>query len=1136
METGAAGSFDQRALRREFQAISSGTKRLETPEAVIATYTAPLIRIFGEGCLPDTLRLSSHAAVASGSTERVDVLLVEAVQESLLSRVAIDWAEAMDAAQLHELVDVWLFGPLATGEREVERGMVQQCTLRTVSRLLAAPELHALVVERLTAVCVSALTRLSPPSLVAAVVAERNAARANVSWTETLRLLAALPDRLANATRGKLPPGFTPSIWLETVLVSGISTTLSQPTVDTRRIELLAEALGRLDRLGYLSRPVDTEGHGFWPTYLACSLQSDGAQRNWPRLRAKLSRDRRAKLDLGLVGTLQYLVVRNGALMGLVTPAESGKPGTEGTAFLGKSTHGTVAATALVLETFLGSGPVEDDGGSSDSDDESDDSGTAQCVKIFKTLALARTPQSPALAWAWSAYLSNQPATDLLSCLESTLELWADKDRVRRSIMSEELFLTTLVVCLLASIPPSSTSTPSIPSASSSTSPELTRLAAVSRSRAVLDGVSVHLEHSDGSVRRLGMLVAELLSARSPAGGKTLSFGSGVWNGTGEGREEARVLRALTDAWPHHAAAIRDVRDKWGTQPLAEALRCLGIHPSDTKATASVGGRGEIGMVVKKARSSGPKTRALPHRVAAPPRGGARARPLITMIGSDDDDDEMEGETAKQGQPSLLNMFSTAPKASRHSAPSDSSASSSDESDSDNGSEQEIHRLAATLSGLSPTEAADALSNTPLSSLSPSSKSSRQRPKKSRIDDFDADREAHAPQFDKPTPPPVYVSQLAPLLKSPSRAQIRLALHHASPLIRRKSSSVHFGGEVRENAVDLTLALVALHDNFGIRKFEPLRRAALVALAVGVPGVVVGVLSEQLFGSQYSGVQRSAMLVAIVESALELSGKMGEPAEGEGLGGRADVVVGGVIAQAKAVGEERVPAVRRERSLHVAAKKHKGGGLIEVLDPTSRRGSQPMVPATDEWQTIVAPTYIFPLVNRFLAYHAFARSTHTRGAGTAALFAPDTLSALLDTLTILLPLTPPHTVPSMTASLLEVVAAVLPLPTTVMRWGVHTASALNLLAVTLHAHLESTSPGNTGTMDGTAMAQLRTLAVVTQEIFTQLHAQGGETRGKGGDGLSGKIMARAAAVLLLLDQLDARHQEAVRRAIGFVPA
>lgn len=1118
---------DPRQLRREFQTFAEGTRRFSSPEEVLQTYITPLARIFPAESLPPLLRPHIPNAATSSSSQsvngvQVDPLLVKSIQTSLLSRIVVDWSVSLAPQTLQDLAGFWFFGPPSlpsSSPAEVARGKVQQSALRTLTKHLSASTsssstVHPISRQSIVQLCIDALDRISLPSLISSIAkGERNKARAEVAWTETLRLLSSLPDRLANFTQGDLPPTFSSSLWIERVFVSGIAATLATIPKEGE-LRLLKDVLNRLDKMGYLTQPVDVEGRGFWSALLP--HQNIAAQ--WPELRARLGAGLRLKLDRALVETLQYTItLRKGLPTGLVTAVERNKPGSEGVVFLSKGAQEVVGAVPLVLAAFLKPRTSSEDESESDSDSSPDQ----RIVSTFERIALP-TPLSPLLGWGWTTYLSSTlPPSHLISCLRTTLERWSDATRISRSLREEEVYLTTLIVTLLAS------------TSSQQAEQELGEL---SRCPTLLNGVSSHLSHSDPLFRRMGMLVAELISAATQrnngeeeGGKKMLNFGSRVWNGRGEGREEARVLRGLVDGWAHHSEANTDIVKGWKVEGVAAAIRALGLGLDTSSKTAER--EKELVREVKKREKA--KVTRLPRRVDPPPRTKARA--LITMI--DSDNEPLPAE--KEGSGGPLKMFSRLQTTCTRSK-SDSFASnpsSSDESDSDTppeSSETEIQRLAASLSGLSPSEAQHHLSSHPSSSPFPPPKQKQPRTKSS-ITDLDADTESHAPQFQKKIATPVYISQLAPLLKSSSRSSIRTALNHAARLIRLKSSTTHFGGEVRENAIDLTLSLVALHDNFGIKRFERLRREALVELAKAEAGVVVAVLSEQVFGSQYSGVQRGAMLDAIVESALTLSGNGGEMGEGE-VGRRADKVVEGVIRDARKVGEEKVAAIRRQRNLEIhPSHSTRGKGLIQPHNPAWITLPSPaeVEGKEEQWTAIAGPIYFFPLLNRFLAYTAHHQTRTTFGAGAGALFQPETKSLLLDTLTILLPLLTRNatTLVDATRPLVEILSILLnPLDGRVGDGvGVDKASALNLLSVLLDSHLELDA-GESLVRDQELVRGLRGLLGSVQELFLDLQNQAGTG---GGGGVRGKVLSRCATILLLMDELDRRRQEALRAALGF---
>ncbi|GAC94144.1 hypothetical protein PHSY_001713 [Pseudozyma hubeiensis SY62] len=1001
-----------RRMRREFEAILEGSRRFETVEEVLTAFVAPFVALFGSGILPPTLMRYASAAASSSSDAaaltststsagQVNVLLIESAQTALLSRIVVDFPSLPE-----DLLDLCFFLPQVELKTQ---GLVQQCTLRSITRILSSTDrLHPVTLEQVERVCSSALKKLSLNALIVVAEEERNAARGDVMWKETLRLITGVTDRLANAGRGQT--GLRWRVWVEEVL-------------------------------------------------------------------------------------------------------ERGKVGMEGKAFLGEASTEKIAAITTILSTLLSSASSDGQGSDSDSHSDTHDDMASQTISTFETIALrSPTQHSPLLARAWTHHLSTSSSkTTLLSCLETTLSMWADPIRIKRSLLQHETFLATLIVCLLSSV-----------SGSQSEDEGADRLFAIARSPTVLNGVSAHLEHSDATIRRLGMLVAELLSGQtvSEAGGKVLDFGRGLWDGRGEGREEARVLRCLCDGWRMFDAKVEGRR-----RGFEEAVRALGVRV-EVKAEKEKEVKGEV----VKARKSKATTRRLPVKVDPPSReskGDSRkpSRPLITMLDSDDDggDDPQDVQPTRSSTATpRLQMFSDPQTTSRHRTHSTSSASSSESSSEDSDSDavpdtqdpNSIHRIAASLSGLSTDEASNILASSPLTS-------STSRPSKRSSDpsDFTADPESHAPQFTTKTPPPIYISQLSPLLRSSTRASIRLALHHASALIRRKSQTSVFGAEVAENAVDLTLSLLALHDNFGIKGFEAMRRGGLIELVVAEPRAVVGVLTEQCFSAQWSDVQRGAMWCAVGEGAMRLAGAGGQES---GVVGKVDRVVSEVVEKAREVGEEGVAQIRREKSLTVNTSRSR---LVEVYDASSgAKASQGR--GAGEWMRIAGPVFLFPLLNRLLAYQSHHASLSTqayRGAGTTSLFQPSTFALLLDTLTLLLSLSPPTTLTQASPLLLELLPASID-PSI----SVQTASLLSLLAVLLDRILDA---GETRilTQDRQSVDRLRTMLEFTQGVFTSLQGEG-----KMG-GLQGRVVARAATVLLLMDRVERCREDEVRRLIGFVP-
>lgn len=83
---------------------------------------------------------------------------------------------------------------------------------------------------------------------------------------------------------------------------------------------------------------------------------------------------------------------------------------------------------------------------------------------------------------------------------------------------------------------------------------------------------------------------------------------------------------------------------------------------------------------------------------------------------------------------------------------------------------------------------------------------------------------------------PVYVYELAPLLREHDARAQRVGLKHAEALIRRKTG---WGHEIAEHAVDVAHALAGLQDSFQLRNMDERRTAALTALCVAAPAPVI---------------------------------------------------------------------------------------------------------------------------------------------------------------------------------------------------------------------------------------------------------------------------------------------------------
>ena len=197
----------------------------------------------------------------------------------------------------------------------------------------------------------------------------------------------------------------------------------------------------------------------------------------------------------------------------------------------------------------------------------------------------------PLLSLALAAWTPHDALPDLVT-------YWASAERCVRTSVKQEQSLTAMLLAYTTD-------------ASAKGAWE-----AQAHSPLFLEGVSRHLDHTDATIRRLGMLVAERVSRITIAPPtKPLSFPSSVWDGRGDGREVCRVLRALADSF--QLAEIADA-----TVDAAAWAGALHLH-EEPKSLA---------LPEPAPARPAPKTRRLPERVPAklPPR--APARPKIEVL------------------------------------------------------------------------------------------------------------------------------------------------------------------------------------------------------------------------------------------------------------------------------------------------------------------------------------------------------------------------------------------------------------------------------------------------------------------------------------------------------------------------
>lgn len=466
------------------------------------------------------------------------------LQHALLTDLLVTWAPALEAAGRLDAVLKSYFYP-------EDADFVHVHTLATCTDLLAArTTLHDATRDALARV----LLRLDPAALVAHVLrSTAGDARHEWLWRDAVAQMVALPARVANAAgawAADAPRGETPTAALADAyarwpaqLAAGIDAAL-----DVARAPALAVLVTRLARTGHVAAPA------FWDTLVPRMLaRREETADAWAALYASLDESVQDGYLVALVRALDAHMATT-PYAWPVAGAEHA-PGAEGRAFLSEAAlaHARAAYAALAIAAGrTAEGRVD----------------------------VAQHARTPLLGVALGAWLAEERGA-----LADVLSLWCARARIARASARHE---ETLVAMLLA--------------AARGASDTLTHWA---HTPAFLEGVAAHLDHSDPGLRRLGMLVAEVVSAATDT---PVRFPPSVWDGRGEGREAARVLRALWEsAWRVDVGAIA-----WAPPNAAAPSRRAAAEPRRPPASVRLPRRAPARPLVQEITPAAPAAPAMP--------------------------------------------------------------------------------------------------------------------------------------------------------------------------------------------------------------------------------------------------------------------------------------------------------------------------------------------------------------------------------------------------------------------------------------------------------------------------------------------------------------------------------------------
>ncbi|WVR00155.1 hypothetical protein IAU59_007297 [Kwoniella sp. CBS 9459] len=599
-------------------------------------------------------------------------------------------------------------------------------------------------------------------------------------------------------------------------------------------------------------------------------------------------------------------------------------------------------------------------------------------------------------------WISTSSESAIKAFIEAILEIWTDSKYVKYTFYAQQLNLTHLLILCMTHL--------------SRFSPWLIALS--HRSKTIMAFQS-YLSHPDPSIRRLGMLVAEMLSeltipesssgsddkapneeieelrkgleedekgndgldqkkTSSNGGLKRLKF-TGMWDGHGQGKEEARWLREAIGTRDDQAKLDDAVRGKaWLLGWTDRSILPKSVTSSSLPVASEDGARGRS-TGSRKVSPIAPKTKI---------KSTPKSKPKIVMLDPDQLDDPMEG------------YASSSPSSSRSPSPTPSY----------------LEEVAAD-----PTLALD----------------STQKKKVVR---------------------PVYIPQLVELLKEREKPEcIEMGLRFGESLVRAKRE---FGTELAENAVAVTLMGLGLNDPFHLEGFEEKRQGLMNASVACAPKQVAPFLCEQYFNTQYSLQQKSVILTALAMGARELAGLTVPQAQATRKIDFPSKVLP-VALHRKYISEADVPSSRRQalvdaqsgrdstsgqledatrgiRDLLLSKGANKGDDIPEIarhrrlrvggsgkkamvaelgslsahqMEDARQAASKASLKPVMAFKDVAAEYFIMPLINRFWLHfqdssiresRAISAGTRYRGAGAGMVLSPMALEKFLMTLAVLL--------------------------------------------------------------------------------------------------------------------------------------
>ncbi|KAJ5835473.1 hypothetical protein N7447_001499 [Penicillium robsamsonii] len=343
-------------------------------------------------------------------------------------------------------------------------------------------------------------------------------------------------------------------------------------------------------------------------------------------------------------------------------------------------------------------------------------------------------------------------------------------------------------------------------------------------------------------------------------------------------------------------------------------------------------------------------------------------------------------------------------------------------------------------------------------------------------DAYDSDDDPTLIQRNKPIAP-VYIRDLLPSLRDTENVErYHLAITTAPSLIRRK---IGFGTELAEQIEELALTVVGLQNDNNHPTFHESRLQSMIALIVSEPFKMGRWFTAIYFDGDLSQVQRSAVLTALGLSARELAGNGEEDAKAlrlpttgdtsfpsKRLSPALEAMYSGANESPIATLTQKMSRASLEPLAANAADTMAGPNALKVRTFSSRmevekkrnqRDAQRQNSTIKDLHKVLAEGFFFPLQGRFEIMMLQFSSSSTSSYNP--FFVPHLLTLFLQTLTLILSTTGPHT-PFLPGLTHETISLLLPLHTaSLSSEPTVTAALLSLFLVIVDLNIASGSNG-----------------------------------------------------------------------------